>query len=174
MLRPLKDGDIMSQDQLSILQQLLRSANQAVLDAIDGIADEEARQVPAPGEWTVAQLLAHIAEIQYFWMEKAVLITKEDDPNITRSDVENDRRAAAVSDHAGDPLDDLIRALAAANESAIATAGEIAPEDLATIGHRGKADPNHPFNRWSHDEKPTRKPRYEQDPAGVHAKRPFE
>jgi len=131
----------MSQDQLSILQQLLRSANQAVLDAIDGIADEEARQVPEPGEWTVAQLLAHIAEIQYFWMEKAVLITKEDDPNITRSDVENDRRGAAVSDHAGDPLEDLIRALAAANESAIATAGEIAPEDLATMGHRGEDNP---------------------------------
>ena len=130
-----------SQNEITILQQMLRSANQAVLDEIDGIADEEARQVPAPGEWTVAQLLAHIAEIQYFWMEKAVLITKEDDPNITRSDVENDRRAAAVTDHAGDPLDVLIGALAAANDSAVATTGEISQDDLATLGHRGEDNP---------------------------------
>lgn len=131
----------MSQEQIAMLQQVLRSAHQVVLDAIGGISEEEARQIPAPGEWTVAQLLAHIAEVQYFWMEKAVLITKEDDPNITRSDVENDRRAAAVTDHASDPLDDLIRGLAAANESAITTTREIAPGDLATLGHRGEDNP---------------------------------
>ena len=131
----------MDREQISMLQQLLRTAHQVVMDAIDGVAEEEARQVPAPGEWTVAQLLAHIAEIQYFWMEKAGLITKENDPNITRSDVENDRRAAAVADHAGDPLDDLIKDLAAANESAIGATGEIAPEDLATLGHRGENNP---------------------------------
>ena len=74
-------------------------------------------------------------------MEKAVLITKEDDPNITRSDVENDRGAAAVADHAGDPLYDLIRGLGAANESTIAATGKIPAEDLATLGHRGEDNP---------------------------------
>ena len=130
----------MSQDQIPILQQMLRSARRVVVDSIDGITQEEARQVPAPGEWTVSQLLAHIAEIQYFWMEKAVLITKENDPNITRSDVENDRRAAAA-DHAGDPWDELVSELGAANESAIATTGKIDPEDLAILGHRGEDNP---------------------------------
>ena len=43
--------------------------------------------MPARDEWTVVQLMSHITEIEYFWMEKAVLITKESDPNITRSDV---------------------------------------------------------------------------------------
>ena len=131
----------MDQEQISILQQMLRSAHQTVMDAVDGITEEEARQVPAPDEWTVAQLLAHIAEIEYFWMEKAVLITNEYDPNITRSDVENDRRATAVADHADDPLEDLIQSLATANDSAIATTGEIAPKDLATLGHRGENNP---------------------------------
>ncbi|PKB71360.1 MAG: hypothetical protein BZY87_05765 [SAR202 cluster bacterium Io17-Chloro-G6] len=131
----------MNQKGILKLQQLLRSAHQVVMDSIDGMTEDEARKVPEPGEWTVAQSLAHIAEIQTFWIEKAVLITKEDDPNITRSDVENDIRAAAVADHAGDPLDDLIRQLGAANESAIATAGNIAPEDLPTLGHRGEDNP---------------------------------
>ena len=130
-----------NQEQIQALQQLLRSAHQDVMEAIDGIAELEIRQVPVPDEWTVAQLMAHIAEIQYFWMEKAVLITKESDPNITRSDVENDRRAAAVVDRAGDSLEEHIWSLAAANESAVVTTGEISPGDLTTLGHRGENNP---------------------------------
>ena len=130
-----------NQEQIQALQQLLRSAHQDVMEAIDGIVELEIRQVPVPDEWTVAQLMAHIAEIQYFWMEKAVLITQEDDPNITRSDVENDRRAAAVEDHARDSLDELIRGLAAANESAFGATGRIAPGDLGILGHRGENSP---------------------------------
>jgi len=130
-----------NQNQIPVLQEKLRSAHQAVMRSIDGVAEAEIRQVPAPGEWTVAQLLAHIAEIQYFWMEKAVLITQEDDPNITRSDVENDRRAAAVEDHAGDSLDELVRGLAAANDSAVAATGNISSEELAILGHRGENNP---------------------------------
>jgi len=45
--------------------------------------------VPARDEWVVVQLMSHTTEIEYFGMEKAFLITKESDPNITRSDVEN-------------------------------------------------------------------------------------
>ena len=112
------------------------------MEAIDGIAELEIRQVPVPDEWTVAQLMAHIAEIQYFWMEKAVLITQEDDPNIiTRRDVENDRRAAAVEDHARDSLDELIRGLAAANESAFGATGRIALGDLGILGHQSENNP---------------------------------
>ena len=125
----------------SFLREGLRSAHRIVMDAVDGIAEPEIRKVPVPDEWTVAQLMAHIAEIQYFWMEKAVLITQEDDPNITRSDAENDRRAAAVKDHAGDSLDELIRGLAAANESAVGATGRIALEDLGLLGHRGDNNP---------------------------------
>ncbi len=130
-----------NQDQIPVLQQKLRSAHQAVMNSIDGVAEDEIRQVPAPGEWTVAELLAHIAEIQYFWMEKAVLITQENGPNITRSDVENDHRAAAVEDHAGDSLDMLIKSLAVANESAVTATGEIEPKNLAILGHRGENNP---------------------------------
>ena len=131
-----------NQEQIQALQQLLRSAHQDVMEAIDGIAELEIRQVPVPDEWTVAQLMAHIAKIQYFWMEKAVLITQEDDPNIiTRRDVENDRRAAAVEDHARDSLDELIRGLAAANESAFDATDRIATGDLGILGHRGENNP---------------------------------
>ena len=79
--------------------------------------------MPAPNELTVAQLMSRIVEIEYFWIEKAVLITKETDPNITRSDVENDGCAATVADRAGDSLEEHIWSLSADKESTVATTG---------------------------------------------------
>ena len=78
-----------NQDHIPILKQMLRSARQVVMDSIDGITEPKIRQAPARDEWIVVQLMSHTTEIEYFGMEKAVLITKESDPNITRSDVEN-------------------------------------------------------------------------------------
>ncbi len=130
-----------NQDPISNLQQLLQSARQAVIESINGIQEEEIPLIPAPDECTVAQLLAHIAEIEYFWMEKAALSTQKDDPNINRSDVENDRRTAAVVDHAGDSLDELICGLVVASDAAVATVGNITPDDLAILGHRGENNP---------------------------------
>ena len=58
------------------LQQMLRMAHGAVVKSIDGITEPEIRQVPAPDEWIVAQLLAHIAELE----EKAVNVQWQDIP----------------------------------------------------------------------------------------------
>lgn len=132
-----------NQDQIPILQQMLRSAHPVVMDSIDAITEPEIRQASAPDEWTVAQLMSHIAEIKYFWMEKEVLITKESDPNITRSDVENDRRAAAVIDRAGDSLEKHIWSLAAANEPAVATTGEDLPREPDHPWPQGREQPHH-------------------------------
>ena len=55
---------------------MLRPVRQIVMDSIDGITEPKIGQVPARDEWTVAQLMSHITEIEYFGMEEAVLITK--------------------------------------------------------------------------------------------------
>ena len=130
-----------NQGQIPILQHMLRPVRQIVMDSIDGITEPKIRQVPARDEWTVVQLMSHITEIEYFGMEEAVLITKESDPDITRSDVENDRRAAAVVDRAGDSLEEHIWSLTTANESAVAATREISHRDLTNLGHRGKNNP---------------------------------
>ena len=118
------------------LQEGLQAALAAVIASLQGISEEEAHQIPEPDEWTVAQLLAHIAEIQGFWMEKALLITKENDPQITRTAVENDLRIAAVEDHSQGNVADLLARVSAANEKAIATTASIDPKDLDRPGHR--------------------------------------
>ena len=126
----------MSNQEILQLQQGLRSAKDEVLSAIEGTTEGEARRVPAPGEWTVTQLLAHIAEIQGFWVGKAVRITQENDLQISRTDVENDLRLAAVTDHSQDSLDDLKRSVISACEEAVAAVGNIDPKDLSRPGRR--------------------------------------
>ncbi len=126
----------MSNQEIFQLQEGLRSAKDAVLSAIDGTTETEARQTPAPNEWNVTQLLAHIAEIQRFWVGKAVRITQEDDLQISRTDVENDLRLAAVTDHSQDSLDDLKRSVISACEEAVASVGSVDPKDLSRPGHR--------------------------------------
>ncbi len=126
----------MSDQEILRLQEGLRSAKDEVLSAIDGTTEAEAHQVPAPGEWTVAQLLAHITELQTFWISKAVLITQEDDPQITRTAVENDERLAAVADHSQDGLAALIRQMNSANGQVAAIVGAIDPDKLDRPGHR--------------------------------------
>ena len=126
----------MSAGETGRLQAGLRAAHAAVIASVQGVSEDEAHQIPEPDEWTVAQLLAHIAEIQGFWMEKAVLISKENDPQITRTAVENDLRIAAVEEHSQDNVADLLVNVAESNEKAIATTASINPKDLDRPGHR--------------------------------------
>ena len=71
----------MAGNEIQGLQAGLKAAKEQVEAAIAGITESEARQQPAPDDWSVSQLLAHIAEIIGFWMDKAVLITEEKDPH---------------------------------------------------------------------------------------------
>ena len=126
----------MSSSEIRDLQDDLRAARDAVLSAIEGISEPEALEIPAPNEWTVAQVVAHITELQTFWIDRAVLITKEDDPQIARTAVESDQRINAVTDHSQDSVADLTRQLNAANDQVVAVVGGIDPNGLDRPGHR--------------------------------------
>ena len=131
----------MSNNEIQELQEGLRSAREAVLSAIEGISEAEAKEVPEPGEWTVAQLMGHITEVQSFWVSKAILITREDDPNVARNAAEGELRTASVAGMAQHSVADLRQKMIAANDAAVATVGGIDPKDLNRLGHRGEGNP---------------------------------
>jgi len=118
------------------LQADLCSGRDSVLSAVEGVSEAEAHQIPEPGEWTVVQSLAHITELQYFWVTKAVLITQVDDPQITRTAVENDVRLEAVTDRSQDGLASLIRQMNFANNQVVDVVAAIDPAALDRPGHR--------------------------------------
>lgn len=131
----------MTHARIQKLQEGLNAAHTQVVGAVEGLSEVHGHEVPEPDEWTVAQLLAHIAEIQAFWTEKAVLITQEEDPNITRTAVENDIREAAVTGQADAPIAELLDRCGEATERAMRLVGEIDPDHLDVLGHRGESNP---------------------------------
>ena len=128
-------------DQLTDLKNMLEEALSRTLESVKGISEEDAHETPAEGEWSVCEVLAHISEIQDFWSEKAIVITTSDDPNITRTEVENDIRSAAVRGHSGDSVRDLLEMVRRANQNTIEKLLAISFPDLDRPGHRGEDNP---------------------------------
>ena len=54
------------------IQEGLKEAHKQVIHSVKALPEEDAHRIPAPDEWLVTQLLAHIAEIQQFWTSKAI------------------------------------------------------------------------------------------------------
>ena len=123
-----------------IVEKLKESQTQ-LLNTVGQLSEENAHLVPAPDGWTVAQLLAHIAEIQEFWTAKAILMTKEDRPEITRNSVENDLREQTVINKAGSRISELLEQCQNIHEATIRTLGSISPSDLQRPGFRGDNNP---------------------------------
>ena len=123
-----------------IVEELKESQSQ-LLKTVGQLSEENAHLVPAPNEWTVAQLLAHIAEIQEFWTAKAVLMTKEDRPEITRNSVENDIREQTVLNKANSSIPELLNQCQNIHEATIETLSRISPRDLQRSGFRGENNP---------------------------------
>ena len=131
----------MIDQQLSDLKSMLEEALSRTLESVKGISEEDAHEAPAEGEWSVCELLAHISERQDFWSDKAIVITSSDDPNITRTEVENDIRSAAVQDHSGNSIQDLLHMVRGSNQNAIEKLLRISVSDLDRSGHRGEDNP---------------------------------
>ena len=119
----------------------LKESQTHLINTVWQLSEETAHLVPAPDEWTVAQLLAHIAEIQEFWTAKAVLMTKEDRPEITRNSVENDIREQTIINKAGSRISELLEQCQNIHEATIRTLGSISPSDLQRPGFRGENNP---------------------------------
>ena len=123
-----------------IIEELKRSQTQ-LLNTVGQLSEENAHLVPATDEWTVAQLLAHIVEIQEFWTAKAILMTKEDRPEITRNSVENDIREQTVINKAESQVSELLNQCQIVHEATIRTLRTISPSDLQRPGFRGENNP---------------------------------
>jgi len=95
----------------------LEAAQGALVDALDGITDTELHTPPAEGEWTVAQICAHVIEMQPLWAGKAAGIT--DASGVGRTPEEAETRTAEIDEHAGDDAATVRARLAAAGAEAL-------------------------------------------------------
>ena len=123
------------------IQKGLKESHKQVIHSVKKISEEQTHLIPAPNEWIVAQLLAHIAEIQQFWTSKAILMINEDCPKITRNAVENDIREQTVINKAYESVTELLAQCQRIHEETVASLQTIGPSDLQRSGFRGEDHP---------------------------------
>ena len=118
------------------LVNAVRKAQAKLSVALEGITEEQLRKPPADGEWSVAQVLGHVIEMQPLWMEKAKLIASQDNPDVRRTPQEHEQRLQAVAKAELTPWSELQRRLDEAGTRALGMLRQMFPHDLDCVGHR--------------------------------------
>jgi hypothetical protein len=110
---------------------LLRETPAAAARAIEFLSAAELRQPEAPGKWSIAQVLQHLADSDLVWGWRVRLILAQDRPTLTGYD--QDLWAERLHYADADPQEALeqLRVLRRGNLDLIARA---TPEDLKRVG----------------------------------------
>ena len=119
------------------LVQLLQGAQARFQAALQGISEAELRTPPREGEWTVAQVVGHVAELQPFWMRKVLLMVTLENPSVARTPEEQEQRVRAVAEAEGMPWPELERRLQESAAQALELARRLRDGDLRRLGTRG-------------------------------------
>ena len=110
---------------------VLRETPAAAARAIEGLSDAQLRRPEAPGKWSIAQVLQHLADSDLVWGWRVRLILAQDRPTLTGYD--QDLWAERLHYADADPHEALeqLRVLRRGNLALIARA---TPEDLERVG----------------------------------------
>ena len=119
-------------DSIEELAVRLDRTMRVLVGELHGISDAELYTPPAEGEWSVAQVCAHVVEMEVLWMRKAANLAEQ--PDVARTEEEVERRLAEIAAHARDPLDTIVQRLRDANGQALSILREMRPADLDQPG----------------------------------------
>ncbi len=75
-------AQIEGQDPVEVLRQTLRH----VTDLVNGVSTERLRRAPAPGEWSPAQVVAHLADTDLVYGVRVRMIVTQDRPTLVGFD----------------------------------------------------------------------------------------
>lgn len=114
--------------------QRLEDAQARLRKALEHIPEFELHTQPSDGGWSVAQVCAHVVEMQIFWLSKAQGVIGH--PDVGRTEKDRERRLSEVSDHATDDIKEVTSRLDEANEDALRILRELSPGHLELEGVR--------------------------------------
>ena len=119
-------------DPIEELAVRLEQVLHGLIRELNGITDAELYTPPAEGEWSVAQVCAHVVEMEVLWLRKAASLSEQ--PEIGRTQAEVEQRTAEIAAHARDPLDTIVQRLRDANGQALSILRDMRPADLDQPG----------------------------------------
>jgi len=126
----------MPASEIAALTDKFNEAHAALQSALAGITDASVKKSPGGEEWSVGQILSHVEEMQRQWIDKAVLMTRQDNPFAGRTEAEQARRLSYVAQHAGDSLAQHKKALEDGKAHVLKALAGLKPSDLDKKGTR--------------------------------------
>lgn len=110
---------------------VLRETPAAAARAVEGLSPAQLRQPEAPGKWSIAHVLQHLADSDLVWGWRMRLILAQDRPAITGYDQDLWADRLQYADADPDEALETLRVLRRGNLGLIARA---TPQDLQRVG----------------------------------------
>jgi uncharacterized damage-inducible protein DinB len=110
----------------------IRSARQRFLESAAGVSEVDAKRRPAPGEWSIIEVIAHMIDVDDYYLGQALLLRGQPGAAFNYFDDEAWKRAHPGPDEF--VLADLLRDLAASHQRVLDGAEELSDEELTRPG----------------------------------------
>jgi hypothetical protein len=104
--------------------RLLRDLPRQIADLTAGLTESEATAPPAPGEWSVVEIIAHLRSCADVWGDAIAVTLAEDEPTIRAIDP---RTWVERTDYRELPLAETMAAFLAQREALLATLEPLTP-----------------------------------------------
>jgi uncharacterized damage-inducible protein DinB len=117
----------------------LEAAGQELLRRVEPLAGEDLYRKPADGEWSVMQVLAHVAEMLPYWSRQArEIVARERDNEPFGRTHDDPGRVAAVEQHASNGLDTMLARLRSGLAEAVGTIRGLPPNAWARTAQHAR------------------------------------
>jgi len=126
-------------DDAAALVRALTDARRQVLGTIDGASDADLRRRPAADEWSMIEVIAHLADVDAHWLGQALAI--RDDPEhlfVHFDDGRWKREHPGVRD---EPTERVLARVERAHRAVLETLAALTPGELDRAGRHPRGVP---------------------------------
>jgi uncharacterized damage-inducible protein DinB len=144
-------------DNGAALVRTLTDSRHRLLGTINGVSDADLRRRPADDEWSMIEVLAHLADVEAHWLGQALAIRDDPEHLFVHFDDERWKREhPAVRD---EPPAQVLARVERAHRAVLETLAGLTPHDLDRAGRHPRGAPytvREVFRRYAaHDENHT-------------------
>ena len=115
-------------EESSQLASAIRAARARLLAACAGLTDEAQRLRPSEDEWSIIEVVAHLADVDLHWLGQALAI--RDNAQHVFVHFDDEHWKAEHPDVRQQPIDQILESTRAAHETVLRTLSDLSDADL--------------------------------------------
>jgi uncharacterized damage-inducible protein DinB len=113
------------------VEDALRAARQRLLESVRDLPADLVRRRPNDAEWSILEVLAHLVDVDYFYLGEALAMKDREDYLFRYFDDEDWKRHPAVPEES---IEDILKRLQESQQAVFQGLRAMTPHDLARPG----------------------------------------